>query len=403
MCLGFCCHVRQDVGAAKVDYIMACGWLPGPVGASVGVLGLAFLAGWLLWWSDFGPGVLRLLCTHPFFVLGVLFALSPFVVYNLRVWLLGLPHDSSLAMWIRAPWELGSNVRDGLRALGALIAAEPGPAVYSVDGEGMAFTREPWKTINLVLIATSHWLIVSVFALIAMLAWSDRADWRRFFALKSDRPATPTRLMIMGILVLSLLYLLQATSANATSMRYLVPLWIFLPGLLACALVRLSPGVRGAALLLLLGSWVLGQTCIFQGLARGSPARPLEAKLASLGVKAFVSSTHVVLLTADLMHGRIGGVDYNSNWSRLNGRYADRFQKGEPIVCVLDKAYAWFPGDGLDEHLSALHQRNPETVRLSEKVGAYELWEIDLPLSRVLETEDSAGLPDRLKSASMNK
>jgi hypothetical protein len=110
-----------------------------------------------------------------------------------------------------------------------------------------------------------------------------------------------------------------------------------------------------------------------------------------------------VLLAADLSAGRIGGLDFNSNWSRLNGRYADRFVPNKPILCVLDKAYAWFPGDGLDVHVSKLRDQFPEKVRFSGKVGSYELWEIDLPIEKVLESETGTGLSAPAKSASMNK
>ena len=65
------------------------------------------------------------------------------------------------------------------------------------------------------------------------------------FALRGDDVAPPVALASGSSRSRSGLYLLQGTSPNASSIRYLIPVWVALPGLLASGL-RALPGRDGA-------------------------------------------------------------------------------------------------------------------------------------------------------------
>ena len=64
----------------------------------------------------------------------------------------------------------------------------------------------------------------------------------RFFRLASLRGKEPSGPVALAFLVLTfgvLLYLLQGTCPDASSVRYLVVLWVALPGLLAAGILEL--------------------------------------------------------------------------------------------------------------------------------------------------------------------
>ena len=76
-----------------------------------------------------GPTLLRIVesvTSHPAFGIGGVLALIPFLIQNLRVQLGLAPVAQSLPIWIRAPWDIGPNLRDGAQALGPLVGCDPG-------------------------------------------------------------------------------------------------------------------------------------------------------------------------------------------------------------------------------------------------------------------------------------
>ncbi len=99
--IGF--HVDLSMSTMKVHFIYALGLVPWPGDLALGLAILGGLAGCLAWWTGAGSRVARLLSGHVAFMLGVLVALVPFPLHNLRVRLGYSPPDFSLPMWIRAP------------------------------------------------------------------------------------------------------------------------------------------------------------------------------------------------------------------------------------------------------------------------------------------------------------
>src|SRR5262249_55830658 len=121
--------------------------------------------------------------------------------------------------------------------------------------------------------------LVLVAGLLLTVLWRDRRAWRRTFALKGEGLTRPTVLALTGLGMTFGLHALQATSVNASSIRYLVPVWIFRPGLLASGLRAWWRTCRIVALMLLAGGWTLGQVDLFEQLDRTHPAAPLAAEL----------------------------------------------------------------------------------------------------------------------------
>src|SRR5205823_2752145 len=123
-------------------FVFALGWLPKPWGPAFGVAGIAAIAIAAAWWSGAGIRAVRLVAGHPWFTLGMIAALSPFLVDGLLArWGL-ISRSQSLPIWIRAPWDIGVNLRDGRKALGILVGCRP-DALGSLGFEAVV-SRHAW-------------------------------------------------------------------------------------------------------------------------------------------------------------------------------------------------------------------------------------------------------------------
>ncbi len=223
-----------------------------------------------------------------------------------------------------------------------------------------------------------------VLALVVTVAWKDRRAWRSVAALRGDRPTPPTVLVLTGLSVAVGLYLLQSCSPNRSSIRYLVPVWIFLPGLIASGLLAWRTPVRIIGAMSLVIFWGAAQVNLWADMNVPSPVRPLAEDLQRGGVPGIVAPTPVALLVADLTHGQIGAMEYQSYWPRLRDRYRDRFPAGRPIVCVVDPIHRRLAAENFGRMMRWLKQQHPGRVRLDRRVGPYEVWEADLPLDTIL-------------------
>ena len=392
-----CVHVSFSKGQDTSPFVFLLDQLPPRWGMPLGVLGMIGLLGGGLWWSGAAGRIAERLAEHPAFAFGALLGLGPMVAHAVLVRLGWLPWDPSLPIWIRAPWAIGPNLRDGLRALGPLIGCTPDATTSVLLGQGVALPEPAWPLVVRGLAWVSPVLVAAVLGLIALVAWRDRLAWRRFGSLRGQEPTPPTVLATLGLGVMAGLYLLQATSLNASSIRYLLPTWIFVPGLLAVALRTAPRPVRWPAGLVLLLGWTTAQGNLWADLDRPSPLQPLARSLERHGVTGIVAPTPVALMVANLTSGRVGAVEYQPPWPRLRARYAGRFAAGRPVVCVVDRQFpwavegvvCWSPRQDLGRALRELDSSHPGRVRRAWEVGRFEVWEVDLPLAEIVAHEPS--------------
>lgn len=391
MALATCCHVEFQAGR-RSPFVFLLGSLGESEARLLGSLGVAAILAAAAWWSGAVRRVWRVLPSHPWFALGALGALVPFLAYNLCVLCGLLPFVQSLPIWIRAPWSIGVNLRDGALALGPLVGCEPNGAATVLVEQGVELPPVVWSHITRVLQWLSPIIVATVVALLGWLVWIDRAAWRRFWGLRGEGPTRATILALLGLGVATTLYLLQATSPNSSSIRYLVPAWIMLPGLLASGLRHLSPPRRWTAAVVLLVPWTLAQVNLWRELEGPSPFRPLAIALEQRDVRGIVADTPIALIVANLTHGEVGALEYDPKWPRLGNRYADRFPDGRPVICVVDTQLEWNGGDhpsgmplrSLCPDLVKLAESHPGRVRLVFRIAQFETWEVDLPLAEFL-------------------
>jgi predicted dehydrogenase len=367
----------------------------------LGALGVAGLLVGAAWWSGLAGLVVRRLSEHPWFAAGALGALAPFALYGINVGLGLSPSAPSLPMWIRGPWDIGVNLRDGGHALGTLLGSASSAAATVLVGQGVETPAHAWPTIARWLDEASGVQVALVAAVIASVAWRDRQAWRRLWSLRGAEPTPPTVLALLGLGVTATLYSLQATSRNASSIRYLVPAWIFLPGILAAGVRALPRPGRWVTGLLLVIPWGAAQLNLWADIDRPSPLRGLADALDRSRAKAIVADPPVALVVANLTHGRVGALTYGPHWPRLSDRYATRFVPTEPVTCVHDRTLDWVSGDEpggtrpkpLGERLRELARLFPGRVKCIRRIDQFEVWEAELPLAEIFGSDSplSAG------------
>ena len=385
------CHV--DPSRAPYPFVFAMGFASGEVERLIGGAIVVGAVGVSAWRSGLAGRSIRSLAAAPEFAAGALLALTPFLIYNLRVRMgLGIK-EPSLPIWIRAPWGIGSNIVDATHALGPLIGGE----TLGKSGTylGLLLFHEPDAVFPGFARAVSLFTPLAV-ALVAFLvgvaAWSDRAGWRRFWSLRGVGPTAPTILPALGLATCLGLFLLQSTSNDRSSIRYLLPIWVFLPGLLATGVVSLPRRIGWTALGLLMAIWIAGQVNLHAEARRPNLERRLVARLEEVGATGLVANGPLGQIAVDLSEGRVGVVDYHGYWPRLGGRYRHRLEPAGPFLCLIDTDRDG-PGMTLEdpnERVHALAAETPPRATLVAEVEHYQLWRVVMPPGEFLGEDLSA-------------
>jgi hypothetical protein len=379
------CHIGPTL-LGSPRFVFALDLVPGRAGMVLGVMVVLATFAFVAWWTGLARRTVSLLATHPAFAAGALLGLSPLLIYTARMKLGLAPFERSLPVWIRPPWAVGPKVIDGLAAVGPLFGGQ-------VRGGNVPYLCLPlfrlpdvaWPGIASAIATLTPGIGLLLVALVATTAWRDRKDWRRFWALRGAMPSSPTVLCLLGLGGCVGLYLLQASSLDGSSIRYLLPAWLFLPGLLASAVLALPRVARWSATALLIGVWTLGQASLVVEMGRPNLERRLADRLEARGTRGIVASGFLVQIVADLSRGHVGGIEYRSNWPRIGRRYADRFPVGAPITCVVDLDRLGFGAtDEPGPAVLAFAAAQPDRARLVATVEHYEVWQLDVPLDEFL-------------------
>jgi hypothetical protein len=403
--LAFCVHVdpRSTVGSL---YLFGDGLLQGRAGAVLGTLGAVACLGVAEWWTRGPARLFRELTRNPWALVGIWTAASPFVAFWALVRLRIIEAAPTLPVWIAAPWKAGPNIRNGFAALGPLVGCDPRAVETVLIGQGVEPPPLPRPELADAILGLSPCVVALVAFLVVLVAWRSRDFVVRLGALRGTTPASPSGLALTYLAMTVVLYSLQGTSPNASSIRYLVPVWVVLPGLLALGLGALplrSAAVAGAFLLV---SWGVAQWSVWESMDRPCPVRPLAGQLQRSGVKAIVAPTPIALLVANLTEGRVGALEYLPIWPRLGRRYRSRFDPARPVVCITDRQFPWaIRGQGawdaevdFERHLRGLSERHPGHVRHTGELGHFDLWEVDLDLDEILAPEPDPPSPGNMTS-----
>jgi len=393
--LAFCCYVDPHAAATGLPYIAFAGLMDGAWTLPAGALGVVLILGATGWWSNGPRRLYAKVIEQPWVLLGTVIAFLPFVVNGVLTKLGIVPSAPSLPVWIAAPWRAGPNLRTIGLSLSSLLGSNPRVAETVLIGQGVDPPPLRQETLAAGLLAISPFVVAIILSLIVIAAWRDRDYWRRFTALRSDNVA-PASAFADSYMAISLgLFLLQGTSPNGSSVRYLVPLWVVLPGVISCGMQVLPRKFATAAFVALVIPWTACQVSLWHDFDREASARPLAAELVKRGIKGIIAPTPVALIVANLSHGEVGALEFRSIWPRLGERHASRFPLAKPLTCVVDRRFpwkihgegGWAPEQDLRSHLQSLASRNPGQVSRTGEIGPFEIWNVDLPLDLVLGKE----------------
>jgi hypothetical protein len=392
------CYVDPRKTEGGTPYVVLLDLLPWAVGLPLGALGVAGLLGVAAWWSRFPQRLVATISAHPWSLLGVLAALWPFVAYGVLTRLGFYEPVPALPTWVTAPWKAGSNLVNGARALATLVGSDPRAVESVLIGQGLEPPGARHPALAQALITTAPLVVAVAAGLLGWVAWRVRGEWIRMAALRGEEPSSPAALAVMFLAVAVGLYLLQGSSPNASSVRYLVPVWVALPGVLAVGVRSLPVAWGWLAGAWLVVPWGAAQWEVWEELDRPAPTRLVASVLERRGVTGVVAPTPLALTVANLTHGRVGAMEYQALWPRLSRRYVKRFDPAGPVVCVTDRRFpwairgegAWSPEQDLRRHLLGLGGRYPGSIRLVQRLGPFEIWEADRPLEEVLAAEPGA-------------
>ncbi len=375
--LAFSCKVRLGEGAA---FVFVGGLLPDRVGKFIGIALLVAVLGILGWLTGATRRVVQALTTHLAFCLGVGVAMLPFVAFQIRSRLGLEPKHSSLPMWLRDPATVWMNIRDLGRAIGPFVGCDVGSAALMYEHWPETFPASKWPALDSMLGIVSVVVVLLVACLIGRTVWLDRSRWRKWLAMRRAAPATPSMLCTLGLGVACALYLVQATSPDGSSTRYLMPVWAFLPGVLATAILSLKR-FRWPAFLILIAAWASAQMALWNNLGREHPWRPLARVLDDRGFDLIVAPQHVGLVVCEFTQARVGFLEYQPYWGRVHDRYLSRARANEPLICVAEARNRGLPQENLAARMRALAQARPGTTRLLETFEGFEIWQTSVPRS----------------------
>lgn len=332
--------VLNAVSAVWVDqgvvrYSMLFGLGPSPAAYLVlGVAGAAVCFAVLRYtrWVEQGRG---LLTSNAAMVLGVIVGAAPAILYILLTTLGGRPLDPSLPMGIRPLWLTGETLVYLMHGLPLLFGADPRPFVHLM-GMGHADVTQPLSAGMSGLVSTADWLVVGGLVLAAAgLLVAERRSLSDLFRLR-PRIYPPTVLLAMAFAVTVGLFVLGGCTMNFTTIRYLVPIWCFVPGLIAAAFVHRSGSRRGWVMAaLLFGGWSLGQAGMHAQLGAPHPLRAVAAALQDRGIDRGIAEPLDAHMLSFMTARQTRLTEFESFWIRLP-HHRDLLDPNGPVDYIVE-------------------------------------------------------------------
>lgn len=329
-------------------------------------------------------------------VVGAVIGASPAVLYAVMTALGGRELDPSLPLGFRPIWMVGETLVYFLNGIPLLFGADPRPFLQLV-GVGRDTVVRSLDVMTSAWVIASNWIIVGcVMSAIIILVRQERGGLERLLRLRSDR-YSPT-ILLMGCVVCSVtLYLLGGCTLDFTTIRYLIPVWAFVPGLVAAVAVNERFPLLGRMIAVLLcGAWATGQSAMHSQLGASHPLRGVATSLVQRGVDPAVAEPLDAHLLSYLSRQKCRTIEFESFWPRLS-HYYPMLKDDKPAEYVvqtaeLDRTWDWikggWPGETPPETKRFLWPRLRRAIELEpERVlsrvtlpDGYELIRLSQPL-----------------------
>ena len=358
------------VGEDGVHSVLFLGLLPKPAAiAVVGLLGIGTLI-LVATRTNLLPQARKLAADNAAIILGTLAGAAPAVLYLLQTTLGARVMDPSLPLGLRPLWLAGDNLLYLFGGLPLLFGADPRPFLQLVT-VGYDNVTRPLDLLTSGLAAGADWLLLGagLSALLVILT-SERDGLSRLLRLRPTNHS-PATLLLLGIAVTLGLYLLSGCAVDFTSIRYLVPLWVFVPGLMAAVFVnRRFPLAAKLAPLCACLAWAVGQIAMHGQLGAAHPLHAVADALVAHGIDPAVAETIDAHDLSYLSQQRCRTIEFQPFIQRL-GRYASLTKPDAPVNYIvrpneIDRSLNWaragWPGRGPPETLRHLWPRLRRTL-----------------------------------------
>jgi hypothetical protein len=389
------CTSATWVTAEGRHSLLLLGLLPSPAAAVL--LGLGGLAGLYVflrrpfvrsWVHQIRPAA-------PPFVLGLLVGYAPALLYVLQRMGQGQPLEPALALGIRPLWTVPETWPYLVHGLPLLLGADPTPFLELMAAEsGGLLCFGSWdQPVPDGLLALNGVVAAGLLAAVVVVI---AQHGKELTALLRLQPGvySPVALVLLAVSGLFTLYLLNGCVFDFPSIRYLVPLWAFVPCLLAATVASTRfPRAGLTSVVVLCLAWSTGQVAFLAQLGRPHPLREVAEQLQASGVP-FARAEYRDAVILSFFTGQQPRVaEYEPFWPRL-AHYEENAAAQTPMTYIarrpgLGCAGGWpFPGaapsmTGLElaHRLRQWVADHPEDLLARRPFGdSYEAWTLARPL-----------------------
>jgi hypothetical protein len=305
-------------GLAKNEILL--GLFPKPVGAAMLALIGATALIWLARRTTLFSEARTLLFANSAMIVGVLVGALPALVYLGLTAMGAQAMEPALPLGLRPIWRTGETLTYLVHGLPLLFGADPRPFLQLVS-VGRESALRPLDLMTSAVVVASNWLVLGAIVTCAA-CWlnAHREELVRLLRLRA-RSYGPAMFLLMGAAGTVLLYLLGGCVVNFTSIRYLLPIWVFVPGLLASIVCRFESArltrLALAAPWIAIVGWVVGQAGMYSSLGRPHPLDGVANRL----VEKQVDRATAELLDAHLLTYTTGQsckvAEFEPFWPRL--------------------------------------------------------------------------------------
>lgn len=281
-------------------------------------------------------------------IIGAVIGAAPAVAYTVLAAVGVRPLDPSLPLGFRPIWMTGETMIYLLNGLPLLFGADPRPFLQLV-GVGRDTVTQPLGIMDSAMVVAANWMVAGcALSAALLLIREERGGLSRLLRLRPDCHS-PVILLLGGVACGVGLYLLGGCTLDFTTIRYLIPLWAFVPGLLAAVFVSSRSRLAGRVVpILMCGAWALGQFAMNSQLGAEHPLRAVATQLTERGVDPVVAEPLDAHLLSYLTQQKCRTIEFESFWPRL-GRYHPLLEKEAPADYVvhtaeLDRTWDWIRG-----------------------------------------------------------
>ncbi len=336
------------VADGRVQSQLLLGVLPKPIAIVIlliATLGFAYFINRHVNLIDFARAAAQ---NHGTMILGLLVGSTPAVLYVAGRSLSGQPLDPSLPLGFRPIWMAGETLIYLANGIPVLFGADPQPFL-SLVGVGRDTVTQPLSLMTTGLVEGAGWLALgAAMTTFVVVLRSESSGLSKLFRMQSFNHS-PATLLLIGVGTTIGLYLLGGCVLDFTTIRYLIPLWVFIPGILAAVFVSSRSKFAGrAAPIALCAAWAVGQFAMHSQLGARHPLGELADQIKARNIQCAVAEPLDAHLLSYLTEQQCKTIEFESFWPRL-AHYFPLLKDDQPTNYIvqtteLDREWDWING-----------------------------------------------------------